>query len=95
MSRRDYRAALCVALGGAVTLATGAAVEMTAALALRSQARQLRTSNSNPLNVATLYITDGEWIASDLDGSPRDYGMGCSRAAAIEDLETRIDERKE
>lgn len=93
MSRRDYRAALCVALGGAVTLATGAAVEMTAAL--KSQAQQLRERSRNSLNVAALYITDGKWVASDLDGEARDWGVGSSCALAVEDLETRMTERKE
>lgn len=67
---------------------------MTLAALLKQQARALRARNAAAIRVHVDYIAMGEFLATDLDGdmgSP--FGMGRSRAAAIEELETKHQER--
>lgn len=86
--RRDYHSALCIVLGAATAMGGVAA-------ALASQADRFRELERTQLRAGSMRICPSEYVASDLDGDTRRYGLGSSAVASIEDLETRIDERKE
>lgn len=68
---------------------------MTLATLLKQQAQMLRERNAAAVVPVLMSVTMGEWLASDLNGdmgSP--FGMGPSHLAAIEDLETKYQERQ-
>lgn len=67
---------------------------MSLAHLLQQQAARYRELRASQIRVHVMYVISGQVIASDLDGGPRDYGMGSSALAAIEDLETKHQERQ-